>query len=115
MPGTLPRAKPLHPSPCTPTYKGTANAQGYTYKWQQSSRRFLLRYRLCGDRPNSQPPVMSECWTRRQRHPYQGVTVATVVDHVVPHRGDMRSFWDHQHNWQALCKTCHDKKTRAGL
>ena len=35
---------------------------------------------------------------------------ATVVDHIVPHRGDQKLFWD-QNNWQPLCKSCHDKKT----
>ena len=35
---------------------------------------------------------------------------ATVVDHIIPHRGDQKLFWD-QNNWQALCKSCHDKKT----
>ncbi|WP_456297628.1 HNH endonuclease signature motif containing protein [Kineothrix alysoides] len=35
---------------------------------------------------------------------------ATVVDHVIPHRGDPILFWD-KRNWQPLCKTCHDKKT----
>lgn len=32
---------------------------------------------------------------------------ATVVDHVVPHRGDERLFFDPQ-NLQSLCKSCHD-------
>ena len=41
----------------------------------------------------------------------QGVyTKATVVDHIVPHRGDPKLFWDPD-NWQTLCKRCHDKKT----
>ena len=35
---------------------------------------------------------------------------ATVVDHIVPHRGDPKLFWDTD-NWQALCKQCHDHKT----
>ena len=38
------------------------------------------------------------------------LTKATVVDHVVPHRGDLALFWD-ESNWQALCKPCHDHKT----
>lgn len=37
-------------------------------------------------------------------------TKATVVDHVVPHRGEELLFWDRS-NWRALCKRCHDKKT----
>ena len=35
---------------------------------------------------------------------------ATVVDHIVPHKGDEKLFWD-RNNWQALCKQCHDRKT----
>lgn len=35
---------------------------------------------------------------------------ATVVDHIIPHRGDRKLFWDRD-NWQALCKSCHDSKT----
>jgi len=35
------------------------------------------------------------------------VTPATVVDHVIPHRGDDDRFWE-KSNWQALCKHCHD-------
>ncbi|MBK9704528.1 MAG: HNH endonuclease [Betaproteobacteria bacterium] len=35
------------------------------------------------------------------------LTAASVVDHVVPHRGDQALFWD-VGNWQPLCKPCHD-------
>ncbi|WP_390622926.1 HNH endonuclease [Ralstonia syzygii] len=35
---------------------------------------------------------------------------ATVVDHIVPHKGDQHLFW-RRSNWQALCKACHDRKT----
>ena len=45
---------------------------------------------------------------------YGKITPATIVDHIVPHRGDMLLFWD-QENWQALCKECHDQKTGHGL
>ena len=38
----------------------------------------------------------------------QGRTsLATVVDHKTPHKGDEALFWD-QDNWQPLCKTDHD-------
>ena len=33
-----------------------------------------------------------------------------VVDHIVPHRGDVILFWD-QSNWQTLCSTCHNRKS----
>ena len=42
------------------------------------------------------------------------IVPATVVDHIIPHRGDQRLFWD-QTNWESLCKECHDKKTGSGL
>jgi shikimate kinase len=32
--------------------------------------------------------------------------VATVVDHIKPHRGDQALFWD-KNNWQPLCTHCH--------
>lgn len=42
----------------------------------------------------------------------QGRTeAATVVDHIIPHCGDMVLFWDSANNWQSLCKTHHDVKT----
>jgi 5-methylcytosine-specific restriction endonuclease McrA len=34
------------------------------------------------------------------------VTAANTVDHITPHRGDDRLFWDRE-NLQALCPTCH--------
>jgi 5-methylcytosine-specific restriction enzyme A len=38
------------------------------------------------------------------------VVLATVVDHVVPHRGDPKLLWD-ENNWAPACKPCHDAKT----
>jgi 5-methylcytosine-specific restriction endonuclease McrA len=35
------------------------------------------------------------------------VTIAAVVDHIIPHKGDMRLFWN-PNNWQPLCKLHHD-------
>lgn len=41
------------------------------------------------------------------------VTPATVVDHIIPHKGDAELFWAHD-NWQPICKPCHDQhKQRA--
>jgi len=36
---------------------------------------------------------------------------AVVVDHIIPHRGDLALFWDEKNNWQALCHRCHSRKT----
>lgn len=41
------------------------------------------------------------------------VTVRLEVDHIRPHRGDLRSFWDRS-NLQALCVACHTRKTTRG-
>jgi 5-methylcytosine-specific restriction protein A len=35
------------------------------------------------------------------------VTQATIGDHIKPHRGDFRLFFDAS-NVQSLCKPCHD-------
>lgn len=32
---------------------------------------------------------------------------AEVVDHVKPHKGDLKLFWDWD-NWQSLCNACHN-------
>ncbi len=38
------------------------------------------------------------------------VVVATDVDHITPHKGDRKLFWDRS-NWQSLCHRCHSRKT----
>jgi 5-methylcytosine-specific restriction protein A len=70
-----------------------AAKRGYNRRWQKSRKSYLEAHPLC-----------VQCAK-------QGKYVrATVVDHIIPHRGDQKLFWD-QNNWQALCKSCHDKKT----
>ena len=45
-----------------------------------------------------------------------GVVIAEkhllTCDHVIPHRGDERLFWD-EGNLQTLCKPCHDRRKQA--
>jgi 5-methylcytosine-specific restriction protein A len=73
--------------------RGSAASRGYGWKWQQASKGFLRANPLC-----------------RLCQQQDRVEAATVTDHIVPHRGDMRLFWDRQ-NWQPLCKRHHDAKT----
>ena len=40
------------------------------------------------------------------------VTMATVVDHIVPHRGDTTLFWEPS-NHQSLCVNCHSSVKQA--
>ena len=86
----------------------SAAARGYGRRWQWASKAFLDQNPLCGQRAGGLQPVMSEC------HDKGYTTQATLVDHVIPHRGDMGLFWD-QANWQAMCATCHGRKGKAGL
>lgn len=32
-----------------------------------------------------------------------------MTDHIIPHRGDKRLFWDRS-NWQPMCDRCHNIK-----
>lgn len=75
-----------------PKFKDRKSAaeRGYGYKWRKAREDFLSKNPLCVDH---------KCLGR--------VVVATVVDHIVPHNGDQKLFWDRK-NWQPLCKVCHD-------
>jgi len=74
-----------------------ANQRGYDSRWRSARAQYLRRNPLC-----------VKCLEAGKTEP------STVVDHVIPHRGDQKLFWD-QSNWQALCKSCHDQKTGSGL
>lgn len=77
--------------------RGNATERGYNGEWRVERKRFLSAHPLC-----------VECLKKNR------LTAATVVDHIIPHRGDMELFWD-RNNWQSLCKAHHDKKTGSGL
>lgn len=69
----------------------TAAQRGYGAKWRSVRAVYLRLHPQCVD-----------CLSRGLRVP------ASVVDHIQPHRGDPRLFWDAA-NWQALCAPCHDR------
>ena len=73
--------------------RGSATARGYDARWRSARLSYLSRHPLC-----------ASCEKDGLIEP------ATVVDHVKPHKGDVRLFWDVD-NWQPLCKRCHDRKT----
>ena len=73
--------------------RGSAAKRGYGARWRKARATYLKRHPLC---------LACEANGR--------LTAANTVDHIIPHRGDMRLFWDRE-NWQALCKPCHDSKT----
>jgi 5-methylcytosine-specific restriction endonuclease McrA len=73
------------------TDKRKTAERGYGGRWQRTRLQHLRMHPLC---------VMCE---------QQGVIrVATVVDHKVPHRGDMVLFWD-PNNRQSLCVPHHSR------
>lgn len=78
--------------------RGSASARGYGADWRRARLDYLRRHPLC---------ECKDCKAGELRH-----TPAVLVDHIVPHRGDMALFWD-QGNWQAMSKACHDRKTAA--
>jgi 5-methylcytosine-specific restriction enzyme A len=76
-----------------PEDRPSSAARGYGYRWQKYRAAYLAANPLC-----------VECLKRGE------TTAATVVDHVVPHRGDQVLFWAPT-NHQPLCKPDHDRKT----
>lgn len=68
----------------------SARQRGYNHEWRKARREYLAQHPHC-----------REC----TKH---GITrLASVVDHVVPHKGDRNLFW-HRANWQPLCTPCHN-------
>lgn len=67
--------------------RGTARERGYTALWDRLSKAFI-KGKLC-----------AIC----KRAP------ATCTDHIIPHKGNTRLFWDVS-NWQPACKACNDRK-----
>jgi len=77
-------------------YRGSAQSRGYTSMWNKNSRQFLKANPLCDN-----------CYK------HHVLTPATVVHHIIDHKGDDTLFWDSTNNWMPLCKRCHDTKLRS--
>jgi 5-methylcytosine-specific restriction protein A len=71
--------------------RGTATERGYDGRWRHVSAGHLLKRPMC------------VCCAANGR-----VTAATLVDHIVPHRGCKTLFWDAA-NRQGLCDNCHSR------
>lgn len=69
---------------------GSSHERGYTWAWTKARNAYIARHPLC-------------VFCAREGRD----TLAAVVDHIVPHRGDKALFWD-VNNWQSLCKLHHD-------
>lgn len=73
--------------------RGSSHERGYTKRWRRAATSFLSEHPLCVD---CNPPRF-----------------ATVVDHRIPHRGNLSLFWDRD-NWQSMCTLHHNEKTARG-
>jgi 5-methylcytosine-specific restriction protein A len=81
---------------CQQHERPTSTARLYTYAWRQARLVFLRDHPLC-------VACMREGF----------VEPATDVDHIQPHRGNDELFWNRE-SWQALCASCHSRKTAMG-
>lgn len=73
--------------------RGSAAERGYNERWRRARAAYLQEHRYC---------VRCQALGR--------LTKSRVVDHITPHRGDSKLFWDTS-NWQALCTACHNAKS----
>jgi 5-methylcytosine-specific restriction enzyme A len=64
----------------------TASQRGYNSAWRKAREAFLKTHDRC-----------AICHGQ-----------ANTVDHIIPHKGDMKLFWD-KTNWQPLCTACHSR------
>lgn len=78
--------------------RGSARERGYTWRWEKARALFLAKNPLCRPCSLKKPPQL---------------TPATVVDHIVDHKGDQVLFWA-EGNWQPSCQSCHDARVDAG-
>ena len=97
------KAPPMHRAPGSLTdaqrkalYEKTrlsSHDRGYNTKWQRVRLSYLKAHPLC-----------VQCQAEDVVEP------ATEVDHIIPHKGNKKLFWDNS-NWQPLCKRHHSEKT----
>ncbi len=75
--------------------RGSAAKRGYGRRWRKLRKMFLNAHPLCAD-PFGVHAAAGE------------IVQATQVDHIKPKRAGGRDSWD---NLQALCDSCHSRKT----
>lgn len=79
------------------TNRPQAHKRGYGWKWRRARAKFLAANKHCKHCSTKKKPI-----------------AATRVDHIKPVKGpDDPLFWKRS-NWQALCETCHNRKTASG-
>lgn len=74
-----------------PMPRPSARQRGYTSKWDKEAAAYKRQHPLC---------CMCKALGR--------ITPTAVVDHISPHKGDPKLFWDRT-NWQPLCAEHHNR------
>ena len=74
--------------------RGSASERGYTTAWSKAARTHLRTHPLCAYCLNG---VFAPART----------TLATLVDHLYPHRGSQALFW-WKPGWVSACAPCHN-------
>jgi len=87
-------------SPPKKDYRPSAYKRGYGgKKWKYACRRTFQRDNY----------ICQMCHTlTHPGHPDRGMRPCN--DHIIPHKGDMKLFWD-SNNMQTLHWSCHSRKT----
>ena len=81
-----------NPTP-KPDNRPSASKRGYGARWRKYRKFYLTTHPLC-----------VHC------NKMDMIRTATVVDHIIPHKGDMELFWN-ETNHQGLCERHHNRKT----
>lgn len=76
----------------------SAHRRGYDEVWQARSRAWRF-----------DPAHRERLWCADPFKLHGLARLATVVDHIIPHKGDRALFWD-ETNWQSLCGSCNSIK-----
>ena len=80
-------------SPPVKDNRPSSSKRGYGARWRR-----IRHNHLSGE------PLCRECDKK-------GITtLANQVDHIIPHKGNMKLFYDPE-NLQSLCTPCHSRKT----
>jgi 5-methylcytosine-specific restriction enzyme A len=78
-----------------PDRRVSAASRGYDARWRRARAEFLAE------------PENALC---RMCLAEGLLTAAREVDHIIPHRGDQKLFWDRS-NWQGICTSHHSAKS----
>jgi 5-methylcytosine-specific restriction protein A len=92
----MPTRPKTHKPACLPKRDDRPHSadRGYDARWRKARLAYLRAHPLC---------VACE--------KEGNVTPASVVDHIIPHKGDRALFWDSENNWESLCEHHHNVKT----